>query len=381
MLSAESIIATARSQTGLETFESDSFREGLDILVRGINAEPRVTPEGAARLEAQMIQMLTNRLRVDDTLRQHPEILERPIEKPLFVMGLPRTGTTLSIDLLNQDPQRRCLLKWEATDSVPAPELDTYASDPRLLKMRAELEMMLEMMGDVPIKHWEEADDPTECIFVMAQDFKCLMWEALVPNPEYAKWILETDTTSAYTHLKRVMQLLQWKVPGMWTLKTPSHALNVATIKKVFPDSRIIVTHRDPFQTLGSLCSLIASSHGGHIGVSDIEFIANNYPRQLAEHANRPMNYREAHGDDGFYDLMYADMLKDPLGQMRKIYAHFGDPWTDAASQAMEDWLARNPQDKHGAHNYDLSDFGLSREAVAPLFEAYRSRYAIPDEA
>jgi hypothetical protein len=378
----DAVVEAARQLAGLRDFETESFREGLDLYLADVAAESRLTDEGRERILGQAAMMLANRLQVDDWLRRHPEALEVPIGRPLFVLGMPRTGTTLAIDLIHTDPRRRCLLKWEATRCVPPPELETFDSDPRLLELRAQLEPALAAMKEqgVAITHWEEADDPTECIFVLAQDFRCLMWGSLLPTPRYNEWVLEADPEPAYRHLERVLQLLQWKVRGAWSLKMPSHSLNLPTLKKVFPDARMVVTHRDPYRTLGSLCSMIANAHALYIGESDDRYIAEHYPGQLALHANRPMAYREAHGDADFLDVLYADLVRDPVGEMRRVYAFTGDAWSDDVEARMRAWLERNPQDKHGRHRYDLSQFGLDRSALEPLFEPYRTRYGIPLE-
>jgi len=380
---SDAVVAAARQMAGLHDFESESYREGLDLYLADIAAESRITEEGRMRILGQAAMMLSNRLQVDDWLRRHPEALEAPIEKPLFVLGMPRTGTTLTIDLIQSDPRRRCLLNWEATRSVPPPEPETLESDPRLLELRAQLAAALEGMkaGGLPITHWEEADDPTECIFVLAQDFRCLMWSSLVPTPRYSEWLLQADPEPAYRHLERVLKLLQWKVKGSWSLKMPSHSLNLPTLKKRFPDARLVMTHRDPYRTMGSLCSMIAGAHTIYMGEPDLAWVAEHYPYEIAEHVKRPMEYRDAHGDEDFLDIQYADLVRDPIGEMQRICAFAGDTWTDEVEGRMRARLERDPQHKHGRHVYDLSQFGLDRAALEPLFESYRTRYDIPLES
>ncbi|MFK7894549.1 MAG: sulfotransferase [Myxococcota bacterium] len=381
-LNSETIIETARKMTGLQEFESESFKEGLEILLADVAEESRLTDSGRQRIMGQSVMQLANRLQVDDWIRNHPEVLDEPIHEPLFVCGMPRTGTTLAIDLLHADPARRCLINWEAKKSVPPPEPDSFDSDPRLIELRGQLAPALAGMKaqGIPIPHWEEADDPTECIFVLAADFRCLMWGSLIPCRRYNEWILETSAEPAYRHLERVLQVLQSKVKGRWTLKMPSHALNLPSLKQVFPDARVVVTHRDPYKTLGSLCSMIAGAHSMYMTESDVDYVREVYPAQLAEHANRPMGYRDEHGDEGFLDLLYADLVKDPLGEMKRIYEFTGDAWTDEVAGQMQACLERNPKGKHGAHRYDLAQYGLDPAKLEDLFEPYRKRYDVPLE-
>jgi hypothetical protein len=376
------VVEAARRMTGLHDFESESFREGLEIYMADVAAERRLTDSGLQRIIGQAVMQLANRLQVDDWIRNHPEVLDKPVEAPLFVCGMPRTGTTLAIDLLHADPRRRCLINWEAKKCVPPPESDSFDSDPRLIELRGQLAPALAAMKEqgVPVPHWEEADDPTECIFVLAGDFRCLMWGSLIPCPRYNEWILEADAEPAYRYLERVLKVLQTNVKGRWTLKMPSHSLNLPSLKAVFPDAKVVVTHRDPYRTLGSLCSMISGAHSMYMTERDVDYVSEVYPAQLAAHAHRPMAYRDAHGDDDFLDVLYADLVRDPIAQMERIYRFTGDDFTADTQARMRGVLEQNPKNKHGAHRYDLSQFGLDRAKLEAIFEPYRNRYEIPLE-
>jgi Sulfotransferase family len=198
--------------------------------------------------------------------------------------------------------------------------------------------------------------------------------------PNYRDWIFQTDVTSAYEYHKRFLQLLQADAPGVWNLKMPSHALNIPTLLKVYPDARLLWIHRDPLTATGSFCSLLTLAHQGFLGKVDIEWLAQNCPWQAAQHANRAMDARDALGEDRIIDVHYADLMRNPLGTMRKVYAALGDEFTGAAEAGMSAWIADNPQDKFGKHEYQLARFGLSPESLAPLFERYLSRYEVERE-
>ncbi len=221
---------------------------------------------------------------------------------------------------------------------------------------------------------------PNECVFIMAHDFKTLMWESRGKLPAYREWIFQTDVTSAYEYHKRFLQLLQADAPGVWNLKMPSHALFIPTLLKVYPDARLIWTHRDPYTATGSLCSLISLAHQGYAGKVDVEWLAQNYPRQAAEHANRAMDARDAIGEDRIIDVHYGDLMRDPIGTMRRVYGALGDDFTAGAEAGMQAWVDDNPQDKFGKHEYKLAQYGLSQEALAPLFERYLARYDVERE-
>lgn len=379
-LVTEQLIAQARQATGLSRFDSESFREGLEVLVADLNAGER--PQAAQeRLSGTIVAALATRLKTTAYLERRPELLARPVERPVFVFGIPRTGTTLLSNLLAADPARRSPLTWEIDDPVPPPTPDTLYSDPRAL---ARLEMEKKMLAarpDMGKYYRNSAVYPNECMFFMMHDFKGLIWESRGRLPGYRDWLFnQADLTSTYRYHKRFLQLLQADAPGIWNLKMPSHALWLTTLLSVYPDARLVWTHRDPYTATGSFCSLLSLSHQAFMGKIDAEWLGQNCSYQAAEHASRIMDARDQLGADRVIDVHYGDLVRDPLGSMRKLYAALGDPFTADAESGMRAWLADNPQDKFGRHEYKLAQYGLSVPTLAPLFERYLSRYEVERE-
>lgn len=370
MLQSAEFIEAAEAITGLSRFHSNSFREGLDLFVVEFDHSPHVHDKGRAALRKLYVGYLANRLRVDDYFRKKPDLADCRVSSPVMTMGMPRTGTTLVNHLLGTDPARRSLLRWESRQSVPPPTTATLRTDPRCLKMRAE-EIKMEKEPDFSPLHYERADGPTECVFVHAQDMKSAATESHAPMPGYSEWLRTVDMASAYKNHKRMLQVLQSEAPGPWNLKTPSHALFIRGLLEVYPDARLIWTHRDPYQTLGSLCSMISRAHCKLGSRADIPFIAANYLQQLSDHVRRPMAVRAERSDEFIYDIHYNDVVADPIGEMRRLYAWLGDEFTDEVKLGMRSWLTKNPQHRFGGHNYSLEQFGLSMEMVRPLFEDY----------
>jgi hypothetical protein len=372
---SDELVSRACERAGLDDFGGDSWREGLRLLVDSVESTPGVNPGGRDFVYGQFIDALWNRLRVVDYLRQHPEVSEQRVERPLVILGLPRTGTSLASYLLDQDPQRRSLLTWEAEDSVPPSTPETLRADPRCLKKKAELEILAEGLkaADIPMVHWDEADGPTECVFVQNQDFKAYLWEAFMPNSAYADWLLETDMTSAYAYERSVLQLLQSRAPGTWSLKMPSHAVHIEALLAMFPDARIVWAHRDPFKATASFLRLNYLSRavlGCDVDTTDV---VSNVLRQLRAHITRPMKARERIGDDRFFDLHYAALMRDPIGAMRSLYDWAGDELTASTEQSMLAWLKRNPQDRFGVQPYSLDGTGVTRADLEPVFAEYLS--------
>jgi hypothetical protein len=362
---ADEIVERARETAQLDDFGSDSFREGLEILLRAVGEEIVPNPEIKERVFALATEFLVNRLRLTDYVRRHPEVAQAEVPGPLVVLGLPRRGTTVVSYLLDQDPRRRSLLLWEALDSVPPPTTATLRTDPRCVARKAEQIADLERSPHVR-PHFEWADGPTECIRLHSQDFKGLLWEAFLPIPEYSRWIMTADLTSAYEYERAALQVLQSQAPGTWSLKMPSHSLHIEWLVKVFPDARLVWTHRDPYRALGSLFSMKSNNWKRSCGTPALEWLREHYPRQLSEHVNRPLRHRER-----IYDLHYADVMRDPIAEMRELYAWTGDEYTPEAEAAMRAWLVANPQDSFGRHEYVLDQFGLSVRDLEPYFADY----------
>jgi len=376
-LDADQLIAAARSQTGLHDLGDDAIFEGLHVLVDALNREARLHEAGRQRMEAQIVGTLVNRLRVEDWLARHPDLLERPIEKPMFVFGLPRTGTTLVINLLNEDPARRCFLRWESLDSVPPPRAGALRSDPRYVKEQARLEMMIKHAPHIAAIHYEDADSPTECQFAMTPSFCAQVYEASVPIPSYRKWFLEASYRPAFRYHKRLMQLLQAEVGGRWTFKNPWHPLFLNDLTTVYPDAQLVMTHRDPADVVASACSLIRAVRPTYPDHVDPHEIARDMIDTFDHMIARAEAYKAKHGADSILDLHYAATMRDPIGAMRTIYDHFGEPLTAEAEAAMTAHLANNPQGKHGKHSYSLEEFGLTRAGIHAHFRDYCERFDI----
>ncbi|MFN8027438.1 MAG: sulfotransferase [Acidimicrobiia bacterium] len=380
MTTVDDIVALAQENTGLQEFDSDSWREGLTMVMREFDDE-RLSDRGRESITRQAVNFLSNRLRVHAYVLAHPEVKDERIERPLFILGMPRTGTTVASYLLGQDPARRSLLNWEAVDSAPPPTTATLTTDPRCLAVleaqQAQLEFMASMKISLP--HWEPADGPTECMFVHAQDFKGLLWDSYLPSEDYARWLFATDMHSAYEYEKLVLQVLQSQAPGTWSLKMPSHCIYLDTLLEVFPDARLVWAHRDPFTTLGSFCNLLSLPAGMTLNPESFDKAAlgRNCAWQLGVHIERPLATRERIGDDRFFHLHYAEMMRDPLGTMRALYEFAGDELTPETERAMEQYLVEHPQHEHGVAQYTLEEYGIVREELPAVFTEYVETFGI----
>lgn len=369
-LTVEGLLSAAKEQTGLDTFHSDSWREGYEILLSDMAKTNMFNDVGRGFVTKILLDGLKTRLRVDEYHRQHPELASTPVTRPVFILGAPRTGTTVASYLFDADPARRSLLKWEAYNVVPPAAPGEMRTDPRCLAMLEADQAAIEANPGLAARHVEFANGPTEDVHLMAQDGRSLMLDVFTNLPTYRDWILFCDARPAFEHRKRVYQILQSTNPGNWTLKMPSDSLFVRSLFTVFPDAKVVWTHRDPYTTTASIFSLRHHSRATFNKDADLPFMREAYPRQLAFHLARPLEMsRERPGD--FYNLYYDEMMADPIAQMRKIYAWLGDDYTPEAEAGMVAWLEANPQGRFGGHEYSLEKWGLNRKDLEPYFSDY----------
>jgi hypothetical protein len=366
----DEIVNAARALTGSPDPERDSWREGLSLLLRDHHKAGVLSERGHGILQQRYTQALAARMQVDDYIRRHPEVTATPVKRPVFILGMPRTGTTLVSYLLDADPANRSLLKWEAYRAAPPAAAGALRSDPRCLAEKARDAQILRDNPGGAAQHFEAGDGPTECVHLLAQDFKSLMFAVLSTTPSYHDWLLLCDMRSAYEHRRRVLQVLQSSNPGRWVLKMPSDALFIRTLFETFPDARVIWTHRDPYAALASSLSMRAHSRPIFNRDAGLDYMRERFPLQLALHLTRPLELA-VERPDAIYHLYYDELTTNAMAQMKKLYAWLGDAWTPAADRGMRAWLEDNPQGRFGRHDYSLEQWGFTRADLAPYFADY----------
>ncbi len=318
-LDADALESEAREQTGLRDFGDGAHREGLERLVTSLNEEADLTEAGEVMLRMRLVSLLSSRLQVEDTYRAHPSIDDEEVEGPVFVIGLPRTGTTALSQLVAADPQFRSLRLWESSSPCPPPESATEHSDPRIADTEAGLAMMNQMFPLMQTMHHEEATTPTECQDLLGMSFRTVHFDGFGRVPSYLAWVTECDMRDTYRYHRRVLRLLQWHCPPrLWHLKTPVHMFALDALLESYPDAKFLWSHRDPAKVLASVCSLI---HYVRSWGSDRDDAAELGAEQLDrwwEAVLRAMDFRKRLGDDRFADLSFADLQVDPVERARR---------------------------------------------------------------
>lgn len=382
-LDADAIVRDARAATGLQHFASDWYREPLERMVWSLEHESQLNPLGRMLMRQRMVDILSCQLRVEDFCRRFPEIRDEQIQQPLFIAGLPRTGTTMLHRTIAADPRIFAPLWYEVRYPAPDADWDFKSPDPRIARATAEMNQMLESSPDLISIHPMDPVGPDECIMLLEQSFYSYNTEAMVFMPSFSEWIEAQDHTPGYEYLKLLIQFLQWqkKRNGQsaerWVLKAPHHLHFMDLVFKVFPDARVVQTHRDPVQTLPSLVSLIYACWVIYSDAADPKETGKQWARKFANGMRKTLRVREQLGDERFLDLWFKDTVSQPLQEIQKIYDFIGMDLTDEARREMAVWQEFNKRELRPPHEYTLEEFGFTEEGLAQQFDEYRQRFIL----
>ena len=383
-LGFDGLLKKARANTGLSDFGEDDFRDPLLLLLRGLEEEAQLSTLGRIMARTDLLRTLQNRLGLVDLLKKHPEIEEQPIERPLFVVGPPRSGTTIFHDVLAMDPDNRVPLSWEASLPLPPPETATYCSDPRIAALQSELDNVDKLLPEFKSMHPMGAQRAQECVVITAHDFTSMIYYVQYNVPTYDSWVMDCDMRSALKWHRRILQVLQWKCPGKrWALKSPQHMWHLAHIHREYPDALFVQTHRDPVNTVISMSNLAVALHSLGSDHADQRRVADHYAKGLAKGYNATVDYRSSGAlpDAQVVDLYFKDFIADQVGTVRRAYAHFGLELSDEAANGMQAFLDDNPADKHGKHLYKFEDTGLGEADLRDMFNKYETYFKVPRES
>jgi hypothetical protein len=383
-LDPETLERRVANRVGAEPEVPALFRDGLRALVRALESEARLTLLGRLSARTLIQRLLANRAHLAADRARFPEIALEKIERPLFIVGLPRTGTTLLHTLLAQDPATRTPLAWEAREPSPPPERDSFERDARIAPCARELEGLYRLLPEFRAVHPMAADWPQECVAITAHAFVSLQFSTTWRVPSYTRWLSTQDHGPAYALHRRVLQHLQWRNPReRWVLKTPGHLWTLSALFAAYPDAGVIHTHRDPVRVLASTTSLAAILRRLASDSTEPAEIGREWGPELALGLERASTFRrrEPALAQRFVDVQFDDLNRDPLAVVQKIYAHFGLALGDEARARMAAFLAGNPREKHGVHRYRLEDFGLDVHEERRRFASYSEEFAVPHEA
>jgi hypothetical protein len=375
-LTLDGLLAAASKRTGLHDFGPDDFREGLQVLVDSLEWEARLTTIGRVAARKRLIGLLETRLQLVEQRRRDPGVRDQQIVQPLFVLGLPRTGTTVLYGMLAANPAMRSPASWEVARPFPPPG---PTEDPtRVAAMDKDLAGFKHIAPGLETIHPLGSRLPQECLALQAPQFASYEFVTTFPVPSYWAWLREQDLTPAYAYEKTFLQHLQSGHAGdRWILKTPAHLMWLDTLLHVFPDALLVHTHRNPTAVLASVSSLMYGFRSAMSNDVDKAEVGREQLEAWTWGLHRTMAVRDRLTPDRVVDVQYDDTVGDPVGTVRRVYEHFGLERTAAVDEGVRGYLAENPRDKHGAHRYTLEEFGLDRDEVDAAFASYRERFGV----
>lgn len=378
-LNAEGLIAEARASTGLSDFGPDlSFMDGFHRLVEAVEA---MDPPAQLRETAhhKIVGLLATRLRFAEDERRHPDIVTQDVGDPLIVCGLPRTGTTITYDLLCLDPATRAPREWEWYIPWPAPEEATFDSDPRIAQVQAIYENWLKHAPQLADIQRMDCTQPGECNHGMMLHFASTNFPAELGVPDFARWLQDSVPEGQYRTHKRMLQQYQWKGPkGRWTLKSPQHLMDLPGLVEAYPGAMLVWTHRDPVLTFSSLSSMIAGFLAAVGGADDLKAIGRSVVDTWCAAMARATEARASDPtiEGRILDLAHRDIVADPTAAIQRIYDRFGLPFTDEHRARIAAFLADNPAaGRLGKHKHSPEQFGIDPREVHERLAGYYARY------
>ena len=379
MIDVRELVDTARARAGSDDFGPDTWREGLEVLVRALNDEANLNELGVAVFVDQIVANLVNRLEVEQWYARHPEIADEEIVAPLFGLGMPRTGSTATSFLVACDHSRRSLRTWEAAMPCPPPELATQHTDARIATSQAIIDMTNEMFPDFVGMLPSSATGPQECILVMAFDFRSQVYEGVALLPSYTEWLLACDMEPAYRYHQRVLRLLQWHCPPTrWWLKSPAHMTSIDALDAVYPDARFVMTHRDIGAVLPSVCAVKEALSSPLTDRVDRHALGRHEVDLWAESLRRLIAFRDAGREDRFFDLRFADVQRAPVEAMEQLFTAMGDELTDDTRARMAEWWEANDAERRRSAPVDPDTYGIGLAALRDEFAFYHQRFDVP---
>ncbi|EXG81530.1 sulfotransferase domain protein [Cryptosporangium arvum DSM 44712] len=373
----EDLHASATKITGLDDFGDDDYREGLAVLLESYAADAALTPLGNAVKRAFLRGALVARLLSEFAWKQHPEYARVPVERPIFVTGLPRTGTTALHRLLTADPAHQGLEMWLTEAPQPRPPREAWDADPLYQRIQGAFAQHHVEHPEFMGLHYMSADQVEECWQLLRQSMESVSFECLAHLPRYSAWLAERDWVSAYARHRHNLQLIGLPDAGKrWVLKNPSHLFALDALFAAYPDALVIQTHRAPRTAMASVCSLAQAATAGWstrftgdvVGRDQLDLWSRGLDRFRADRAK----YDPAQ----FCDVEYSEFVADPVGTAERVYGHFGLDLTDAARAAMAALHEESRTgDRKPAHRYTLDDFGLTPGQVDERFTDYLSSH------
>jgi hypothetical protein len=374
-LRAVDLIETAKRRCGLDDFGGGDFFEGLSRLLDSCQRESQLNLIGRIALRADLIRILSSRLFIQRDRQAYPSVVHQEIREPVFIIGLPRSGTTLLHTLLAADPEHRVPFTWE----VMMPSPPTRENEKRRVqRARQNCNCFNWLAPTFRHVHPVDAELPQECVSLMAPAFISDQFDAMYYVPSYRDWFFRQDLRPAYEYHRRFLQHLQVRQSARrWVLKAPTHMFALPTLLAVYPDALFVQSHRAPLDAMASVSSLITILRRVFSDTVDPRTVCREAIHYWSETLDGFLQERDRLAAHRVCDVNYVEICSDPLAAVRRIYEHFGWSLSQKVEERMRRTLASQPQDRYGLHRYDLSQFGVQEADSAPRFATYCDRFGL----
>jgi hypothetical protein len=373
-----------KAANGLDDFGSSDYLKGLDVLLDSISKDSHLSPMGEMIAQSGFVGILNQRLRVHDHIKHNPQVLEEKIERPIFVIGPARSGTTITHYLLAQDSRHRVPYVWESFDFYPPLKPETLKTDPRIAAAEQKLAMVEQFAPRMAAAHPITAWDAQECVSMHALEFHSYTFAPQYQCHSYQYWLEKQDLRWVYERQKLMMQFMQsGGVRGeRWLLKSPAHLGRIDEILAVFPDALIIQTHREPTEAMVSLASLQTILQEMAVEHIDFKSLAPYFVDRLEATLKKNIEQRKRYADKPkqFFDLHMLDTIRDPVGCVKAAYAHFDLDLPGATAQKMQDYMHAHSLEVKGKHEYNADDFGFDIPKEWPRFDFYRNYFHLEEK-
>ncbi len=380
----DGILNEAKKRTGLSNFGDEEFRERLEVWVRSLSEDENLSSAGRIGAWSDTVRYASNRLRLEDLVSRHPEILDVRIEKPIIIIGLPRSGTTHLLNLISADSRLRSLPYWESLEPVRMPGDDAGPDglDPRLRRCRENFERTDGLLPHLRAMHHMTPEHVHEEIELQALDFSSYVLEWVADVPELRDAYLATDQTASYAYMKKALQACQWqRGPNRWILKSPQHLEQIGPLLANFPDATFAVTARDPVSVIASTVTMNAYASRVRCRRIDLDAILTYWTDRIETLLRRCVRDRDRLPADSSIDVLFHDFMADDIGMVERIYELAGHPMTDEARSQLDTYMEQNPRGKYGRVRYDLkADFGVDPDELRKRFDFYFERFPIRAE-
>ncbi len=384
----DALLAEAGRRTGgLDDLGDSPFVEPLARFIDSLENEARLNDTGRIIARERILLHAVNRLGYVEDRKRFPEIAEQRIVKPVFIIGFPRTGTTILHDILAMDPDSRAPMTWETMFPSPPPQTATFDTDPRIDRCAALLptpETETERDRKFRAMHPMGATLSQECVTMMGEAMCTPLFHNQFRVPSYQDWVDdEADWSHVYdVHHGQLQHLQSGHMRDRWVLKTGAHMWGLEQLLRRYPDARIVFTHRDPVKSVTSYASLTTLVRESSSDEVDGFEIAEDWTARLHKMILRTIAVRDsgAYPEAVFYDMQFSDFVADQFAVIGQIYDALGLPMTDAAAARMRAFIADNPKGKHGTHDYTPEQYGIDPAVIRKDFSAYIDRFALAPE-